>query len=113
MRGSVLHVSILVISCLLFSGCSQKAEIKGDAEDKSSLDQLLGTWTVTEAPRHFQPKQIVFDSDRFTFVFHGGEEKRDRFSIDAKAKPAQIDLGSKGKAAPGIYEINGDTLRIC
>jgi uncharacterized protein (TIGR03067 family) len=36
-----------------------------------------------------------------------------RYTLDASKRPRQIDVVFGGKSCKGIYEIKGDTLRLC
>jgi len=62
--------------------------------------------------------QLTFAGDRFTIRSKGQVIYRGTYIIDASAKPAAIDFRDtagerKGKTWLRIYELDGDTLRIC
>ncbi len=43
----------------------------------------------------------------------GGDTKDGTYKIDPTKKPKQIDMVVENETVKGIYEIKGDTLRIC
>jgi len=92
---------------------------------------LEGTWEVTELtaygekvdPKFFAGTKFVFEKDKLTVV--PPNDKQEEFvkrtftiKLDGKKNPAEVDLTAldgehKGTTSPGIYELNGDTLRWC
>jgi uncharacterized protein (TIGR03067 family) len=48
-------------------------------------------------------------------IRHGSTiDKEYEFTLNASKKPSAIDFkGPSGKTEPGIYDLDGDTLRIC
>lgn len=100
----------------------------GGADDAKKLQ---GTWEVVELivygkkadPKVIQGTKFVFAQDKLTIVPANAnlaefEKRVFSFKIDPKKKPAQIDLTAldgenKGAVSPGIYEIQGETLRWC
>jgi uncharacterized protein (TIGR03067 family) len=83
-------------------------------EPKTGLNQLRGSWKVVDAPR-LGPIRLVFDRDKVTIVFTETFRTERRFKIDPKARPRHIDIlhESMTVIAQGIYEVSGNTLRIC
>lgn len=100
------------------------------ADDKSAIEKepkkFQGTWTIEssvtggqEVPRE-QLKEflVIFEGDKHTLkfgdkVFQVGTQK-----IDPSKSPKTIDVTmtegpSKGTVMLGIYEIDGDTLKVC
>jgi len=89
------------------------------------LDRLQGAWKVTalEVDGQQMPAEmlagsnIVVQGDRFTsngmgFVYEG------RIGIDASTTPRRLDMKfdagpEQGNTNPGIYELAGDTWRLC
>jgi uncharacterized protein (TIGR03067 family) len=98
---------------------AQKAGDKG-------ADPLQGTWEVAKlqiSGKDVTPfvrdanATMTFKGDTYAFEA-GPEAEKGTFKLDPKARPATIDLTitegrGKGKTQPGIYEADGDTLRIC
>ncbi|MBZ5727708.1 MAG: TIGR03067 domain-containing protein [Acidobacteriia bacterium] len=89
------------------------------------LDLLQGTWTVTalEVEGQKMPAamlaagRIVIAGDRFTSTGMG-VEYQGTLTLDATASPRKIDMNfdagpETGNSNPGIYELEGDTLRLC
>jgi len=92
---------------------------------------LQGTWEVTELtaygkqvdPKLYLGTKFVFDKDKLTVV--PPNDKLEEFvkraftiNVNPKKQPAEVDLtaldgDNKGVTSPGIYELNGDTLRWC
>jgi uncharacterized protein (TIGR03067 family) len=123
------HAVVLTIGSL-FAGVSllsAAGEAKEDAV-KKDLEALKGTWAVVSAERDgkkFTDDQlkgvlVTFDADGKVSVQRQGQPLFEgTVMIDPTKKPKTIDAtqtsegDNKGKTAHGIYEIEGDTLKIC
>ena len=101
----------------------------GDAA--TDAKKLQGNWEVTELiaygekvdPKLFKGTKFIFKADKLTIV--PGDPKGDVFvgrtiavKLDPTKKPAAVDLTvldgkDKGIVSPGVYAIDGDTLRWC
>lgn len=95
------------------------------AQDKKELEKLAGKWQPTmmqmgetKTPSE-QLKQITLtiDGEKYHTVVNGQSDKG-RLKIDTKAKPKTMDIvgtegPNKGKTFLCIYEIDGDTFKIC
>jgi len=85
---------------------------------------LRGTWVIEAATLEgrdhaddFRGMKLVLDGDRYTIDF-GKNTDKGTFTLDPTKTPKRIDVRSaegpfKGKTLPGIYELKGDTLRLC
>jgi uncharacterized protein (TIGR03067 family) len=99
------------------------------AEDaKKELESLQGAWEITEVvnsgriipAEKVKGGQIVIKGDELT-LSEGADDKEPRkFSIklDPSKKPRAIDQttlnrGKKGMVIPAIYELDGETLKLC
>jgi RNA polymerase sigma factor (sigma-70 family) len=93
---------------------------------KSDKDKLQGTWVAVsgeaggkKAPDEFIQKcQVVIAGDKITLagLVRGEKEKgvEGTFKLDPATKPKAIDIGLTNREdALGIYEVAGDTLKIC
>ncbi len=114
MRVLILFVSLLLVA----------AAPKDDAA-KKDLEALQGTWTAAVVERNGQkaPEEVL---NNFKVVFHGdkmiinpdSDNRTSTFKLDPSKKPKWMDNTpeqgpAKGKSLPAIYELDGDTLRIC
>jgi uncharacterized protein (TIGR03067 family) len=94
--------------------------------NKQDLEKLQGDWGV--ASQVVDGKKVADDeaqtlfrtvkADAYTVFFYDKPISKGTFTIDATAKPKTIDARPAGAAkdAPpllGIYEIEGDTYRVC
>lgn len=91
------------------------------ADDTKSLQ---GTWVIESATlagrdhtEDFEGMKLTLDGNNYVVDF-GKNTDKGTFAVDPAKSPKQIDLTSvegpfKGKALPGIYDLKGDTLRIC
>lgn len=86
------------------------------------LKKLQGSWTVVElevegAKMPFGGSKIVIDGDQFTTVGMGSSYSG-AMEIQPSKQPKTFDVlfaagPHKGKRSLGIYELDGDTWRIC
>jgi uncharacterized protein (TIGR03067 family) len=98
------------------------------ADDTGDKDKLKGSWEMTVFEIGGQKLPIpegkgmllVFDGDKFTKKEPGKKDETGTFKIDEKKKLREIDLtvpkegGKDGETMvmKGLYEIDGDTLRL-
>jgi uncharacterized protein (TIGR03067 family) len=94
-----------------------------DGADDRKL--LQGTWLPTAAELAENPfdeatlkaMKLVLEGDKYT-VTVGKSVDKGAIKIDPTAKPKTMDIigtngANQGKTFLAIYELNGDTLRVC
>jgi uncharacterized protein (TIGR03067 family) len=110
-RRAFLAATLLLLTpCLVF------------AED---LKDMEGTWIVAEAEAGGQKVEseelkavtVKIAGDRYEVTTSGGKETGS-LKLDAGLKPKTMDISpadgpNAGKLVKAIYEINGDTMRVC
>ena len=106
----------LCMPCLLLIGCKGKSA-------KSDQDLIQGTWEMLTVEAKGQLALNLTDNkDKPRWVFAGDKvniisgfgDNQSTFNLNTKASPKQIDLfGPHGNNKIGIYEINGEELKIC
>ena len=109
--------------CLYFVvGASLNVFAAGPSDDAETVQ---GTWLPVRAELAGQPMpDIVLKSISLKLaegkyeVFVGGEADRGTYTLDFAAKPKGMTIigtagPNNGKTFPAIYELNGDTLRVC
>jgi len=112
-------MNFLALPCLL---CALLAPAVSRSDDPAKdLDKLQGTWSL--ASMEAEGKKVpdaelkgvtaVFAKDRMT-VGKGDDTETAVLKIDSTKKPKWIDTTSKdGEKLQGIYELDGDNLKIC
>ena len=95
---------------------------------KTDLERLQGTWTVIAAERVGKqiPEEevkkanlrLIIKGKKFTGRSFPGEQAGEQgeeadIKIDPSTNPKTIDISRDGKVGLGIYEVDGDTLKIC
>ena len=112
------------IPCICIATILLSAAARGqDAADERKL--LQGTWLPTAAEVSENPfgeatlkiMKLVVEGDKYNATV-GISVDLGTIRIDPAAKPKTMDIIStegpnKGKTFLAIYELNGDTLRIC
>jgi uncharacterized protein (TIGR03067 family) len=125
----VLGLPLLLAAAI---GC-QSVETPA-APGSMSPSELEGTWVVvsSEANGHKGPDDPADPRGVSTVVFHGDQEVARRggevwatfnFTVDPSKRPKTLDetlvkgVGDakkfEGKKSLAIYELNGDTLKVC
>ena len=85
---------------------------------KKDGDNLEGTWVVTSSEDGGEKVagevggKVVISADKITLV-SGGTEEAIGYTLDPSKAPKWIDLADGKKTYLGIYELDGDTLKIC
>jgi uncharacterized protein (TIGR03067 family) len=97
--------------------------LPASADDTAKdAEALKGMWKVTKAMRGGQPQPDVdkgvvlhFTEDELAPEIGGKKEKAAKYKLDPSKSPKQIDLMPMGapESLKGIYELKGDTLKLC
>jgi uncharacterized protein (TIGR03067 family) len=95
------------------------------ADAKKDLDKLQGTWIMAElevegaqvAPERLRGTKLVVKGDKY-IVTVKNESHETVITLDPTKKPKAIDMvfrdgPNKDKVHRGIYEVNGDTFKLC
>jgi len=114
-----VHLLTALAAGLLLAANSPKDDAKNDVK------KFAGTWTVASIERNgdkvdaeaLKDAKIIFKGDQFTLRGAEGEMKG-TITLDPSKKPPTITAkgtSSSGEefTAYGIYELKGDTLKIC
>jgi uncharacterized protein (TIGR03067 family) len=106
------NVLLAMMTVLLLAAAPKDAA----REDR---DRLQGTWTVVESEKNGTPTpkddlkktpvKLTFHGDKLVVRLGEQKEAEQTFTLDPGKNPKQIDVTP---AAKGIYEIDGDTLRL-
>jgi uncharacterized protein (TIGR03067 family) len=94
-------------------------------EVKKEIERFQGTWVFESvnvegeaAPAEsLKGAKLVIKGDKFT-AHEGKEELHGTFKVDPSKKPKTLDVTfsdgpDKGKTMQGIYELTGDTYKVC
>jgi uncharacterized protein (TIGR03067 family) len=113
--------TLLLLTAVLLVAADKPADA-----NKQDLEKMQGDWGV--ASQVSDGKKVTDDEaqtlfrtvkgDTYTLCFYDKPIVKGTFTLDATAKPKTIDARPAGSAkdAPpllGIYEIEGDTYRLC
>jgi uncharacterized protein (TIGR03067 family) len=111
------------VTAVLALGFLLSTPARGD--EKADLKKLEGTWLPSEAvfggrswpDEERKAIKLVIADGKYTVTVHGQDDKG-TLKLDTKAKPATMDIvgtdgPNKGRTIPAIYELSGDTLKIC
>ncbi|HEY8504721.1 MAG TPA: TIGR03067 domain-containing protein [Gemmataceae bacterium] len=105
---------------VLALGLAVTAGLRGQ-DGAKELEKLKGTWVIVKAERGGKPTdepkgdKITFDGEKIA-VTENQRPQTGRVKIDPTKTPKKIDLtpDENGEGTVfGIYELSGDTLKIC
>jgi uncharacterized protein (TIGR03067 family) len=118
---------VALLGTLVLTASGGSGARAGDKADiQKELKKFHGTWTFEsveaggkkESADDFKGMTVTFEDDRFTVkkgdeVILAGKQK-----LDPSKSPKTIDVTvaeglNKGAVMLGIYEISGDTLKVC
>jgi uncharacterized protein (TIGR03067 family) len=112
---------VLAVGLLLAAGAPSK-----DDQARKDLDEMKGTWKAVGGEEGGKPVteeqarkfKLVVDGDRYTYTVEDGSEEQGTIKLDPGQKPKAMDVmiqsgDDKGKSQHGIYEVEGDTLKLC
>jgi uncharacterized protein (TIGR03067 family) len=116
----------ILLACLLAAGCggdqaTDQAQATGGADDDARAWQ--GTWKLVSATSNGEPETgdmaWVVDGDHYNIRLNG-RTGADPYSFTLDTKQKHIDVhhhdtpkGTYGGKFKGIYEIKGDSLKVC
>jgi uncharacterized protein (TIGR03067 family) len=115
MRAIILSASLVLLA----------ADTSKDDPGKKDMEALQGTWTAVILERNGQkaPEEVL---KSFRVVIKGdkmiinpeSDHRTSTFKLDPSKKPKAMDNTpdqgpKKGMVLPAIYELEGDTLKIC
>ncbi len=116
----IRHVVALAVAgaCL---AAGQAAAPAAETAGQSSLASLKGAWRGVSMVQAGSPVPkatagqllFLFSEEAITIAIGPKFVAETAYTVDAKAKPAAIDMTFQGEATLGIYEIGKDELRIC
>jgi uncharacterized protein (TIGR03067 family) len=112
---------------VLTAGLLSIASARCEEKMESDNEKLAGVWTCTSAINDGKPlAEEIIRELRLTLTKDGGYKTErgkqvlfdSTYKLDSREKPKQIDMigtegEARGKTAPGIYALDGDTLKIC
>lgn len=113
---------LAVLSCL---GLLLIVPMTTRADDAKKGELLDGTWVPSAAEiggKAFPDEvrktiKLVIDADKYT-VSVGGAPDKGTVKLNPKGTPKEMDITgtdgpNKGKTFQAIYELDGDTLKVC
>jgi uncharacterized protein (TIGR03067 family) len=118
--------TVFFCGCLVMTCAPALAAAADDDAVKSEMSRLEGTWTMVSGERGGMKmdnmmvksgKRVVKDGET-TVTFGEMLWMKAKFSVNPTKSPKTIDYTllsgeDKGKQQLGIYELDGDTLKIC
>jgi uncharacterized protein (TIGR03067 family) len=122
---SISLVVHLMRNFLLFGLAVAVTMIARATDSRDDAKAIQGTWTPAKAELAGQPmpagvlKTISLKLENGKYeVFVGDHPDRGTYTIDAGTKPKSMSVTgtegpNQGRTFPAIYELDGDTLRIC
>jgi uncharacterized protein (TIGR03067 family) len=126
MRTFAYIVTAGVLAAVLLSGCNDRGG-QSDQEPQSDIGKLQGAWQVVSAERmgnpmsDFEKMKLVIEGATMTFKREDEVLFNGKITLDPFKQPKTLDMEliedaqghHQGEVSPGIYAIEGDTLKWC
>jgi uncharacterized protein (TIGR03067 family) len=123
-----MRIALATLLCTLgltaSGGPGARADDKADVEKE--LKMFQGTWTFESVEAggkkmpadQFKGMTVTFESDKYSVKMGAEVVEAATVKLDPSKSPKTVDSTvtdgpNKGKVYPGIYEISGDTLKVC
>lgn len=113
----------LTVGVLAACGLALAAPVPKEKDKPKDEDAIQGTWQLEKFEGLDMPPppdlignlRFVFKAGKLDVTVAGiSRDKQGDYKIDPTTKPKSIDLVERGeRVSPGIYELDGDTLKIC
>jgi uncharacterized protein (TIGR03067 family) len=108
----------LLLACV--AGLLIAADAKDDAA-KEEMKKFQGSWDTTaevNGKKLPDPATVIIKDNTYTVKVKDKKLEEGTLKVDPSKKPKAIDStagdgADKGKTMLGIYEIDGDTIKIC
>ncbi len=114
------------IVAALMVGLVAAADAPREEAARAELKRLEGQWQLIDAERDgkpipaddFKTERVAIKGDQLTITVRGKFRQRSTLTVDPTTRPRGIaravtEGAFKGKKEVGIYELKGDTLRLC
>lgn len=106
---------ILVTACSLLLAAHEGKEKK----PMTDRENIQGTWALTSGERSGKPLpdevvrhvKLIFSGERLT-TKNKDRQTETTFTLDPNKEPKEIDMHMEGSVGKGIYQLDGDTLKI-
>jgi len=111
------RILVLVPLCLAIVLAAETAR----SGDKKEQEKFEGTWSLVKitggkSQKKDKEAKLTFKGNKVTFKA-GAETEEGTYSVDPTKKPKELNLhierGGKKATLKHIYELDGDTLKIC
>lgn len=107
----------------LFASVLLAAPVPKDKEKVKDEEAIVGSWSIDNfdaagekppPPDQVAAIRFVF-ADKGVFTMTGGPAERGEgtYKLDPAAKTKTIDITFDGRKMLGLYELDGDTLKLC
>jgi uncharacterized protein (TIGR03067 family) len=113
------------MNCIILAAVACFLGTASTDETKTDHKELQGKWIVTsgvidgnQLPKEQIKGHLIHTGDKYSWSAGEGQEGSGTFKLDASKKPKTMDCVPadgplQGQTVEEIYELNGDTLKIC
>jgi uncharacterized protein (TIGR03067 family) len=118
-----MRVGLVLLLAASGLGVADRPEKKKKADPvKQEMKKLEGTWVLAAMEyRGRQYPQQMIQRLNYRLIFKGnkctrqmrGRNYEQTFTVDPKKTPKTIDMVLSRRTTKGIYQLDGDTLKIC